>query len=216
MDPTTFRLISASAGVGGLPEIGDFYEGGYFAGYISQTANGVATHGLLVAPAASGYNGKSKLQWQTSTGSVSGTASFFDGATNTANMATASNPAANYCAGLTINGYSDWYLPARYELEIAYYNLKPTSTNNYTSFGTNAYSVPARSSNYTTGNPGATSVYAFGSGQSEAFVADNHWSSSEFNAFGGWLNNFSFGGENNSSTYKLSNYYVRAFRKFAV
>lgn len=197
-----------------LPNIGDAYEGGYFAGYISQTANGVATHGLIVAPAASGYNGQSTLQWKTSQTSTSGTSSLFDGAANTANMADASHPAANYCAGLTIGGYSDWYLPALYELEIAYYNLKPTTQSNNTSYGTNAYSVPARGSNYTAGDPAQTSVTAFQSGGADAFVAGGHWSSSEISSAYAW--ELFFGNGFQGSFSKAGSFYVRAFRKFAL
>ena len=214
MDPITRAMLVGAASPGD-PEIGDFYGGGYFAGYISQSADGVATHGLIVAPAATGYNGESTLTWKTSNTSTSGTSSTYDGAANTANMADASHPAANYCAGLTINGYSDWYLPALYELGIAYYNLKPTTTNNTTSSGTNAYSVPARGSDYTTGTPAQTSVTAFQSGGAEEFLAANwHWSSSEDSSSFAWAVYFDNGLE--SSQYKNNNYYVRAFRKFAV
>lgn len=213
MDPITRAMLMGTASPAD-PEIGDFYGGGYFAGYISQSANGVATHGLIVAPASTGYNGKSKLQWKTSNTSTSGTSSTYDGAANTANMADASHPAANYCAGLTINGYSDWYLPALYELGIAYYNLRPTTTNNDTSSGTNSYSVPARGSNYTTGTPAQTSVTAFQSGGAEAFVAGYHWSSSEYSSVDTWAVYFDNGLE--AFLYKNGIQYVRAFRKFAV
>ena len=52
---TGLRLgFGRSAEVAGiiLPAIGSAYEGGFFAGTISHTANGVATHALIVAPAA--------------------------------------------------------------------------------------------------------------------------------------------------------------------
>lgn len=40
-------------------------------------------------------------------------------------------PAAHYCNNLTAGGYTDWYLPARDELEVIYRNLKPeTNWNN--------------------------------------------------------------------------------------
>ena len=148
--------------------LGDAIGGGYFAGFISHTANGVATHALIVAPAATGV---SDLRWQSTVGTTSAT-SPFDGAANTALMS--NSPAADFCTGLSIGGYSDWYLPARYELEIAYYNFKPTTGSNTTSWGTNNYSVPARTVNYDAGDPAQTSVAAFQSGGAEAFVADNH------------------------------------------
>jgi hypothetical protein len=208
------NILAGASGSTAAPEIGDAYEGGFFAGYISQNANGVATHGLIVAPAATGYNGKSLLAWKTADTSTSGTSSAYDGSANTANMANASHPAANYCAGLTIDGYSDWYLPARYELEIAYYNLKPTTGSNVTSVGSNSYSVPARGSNYTSGNPGQTSVTAFQSGGTEAFVANGHWSSTEDSSTNSWVVRFDDGDQISRS--KSSTWYVRAFRKFAV
>lgn len=217
MDPNAIRLMMGAASAGeDLPDIpiGDSYEGGYFAGFISHTANGNATHGLIVAPRASGYNGLSTLDWKTSTTSSFGTSSEYDGAANTANMANTSHPAANYCAGLSIGGYSDWYLPARYELEIAYYNLKPTTTSNTTSYGTNNYAVPKRSSNYTSGNPAQTSVAAFQTGGAEAFFPDDHWSSTQATSRNARL--FSFTNGFVASTRKTQDYYVRAFRKFAV
>lgn len=204
--------LRAAAG-GGL-EIGDFYQGGYFAGYISHTADGNATHALIVAPAASGYNGKTTAQWKTSTISTPFTSSNYDGAANTANMADVNHPAANYCAGLSIGGYSDWYLPARYELEIAYYNLKPRTTSNVTSYGTNSFAVPQRGSNYTAEDPAQTSVAAFQLGGAEDFVASSHWSSTETSSTGAWFLYFSDGFQLSGS--KTDGRFVRAFRKFAL
>jgi hypothetical protein len=195
-------------------EIGDAYEGGFFAGFISHTADGNATHGLIVAPAASGYNGEATLQWKTSNTSTAGTTSPYDGAANTAAMSDASHPAANYCAGLTIDGYSDWYLPARYELDIAYENLKPTTASNSTSWGINDYSVPKRTVNRTAGTPAQTSVTAFQTGGAEDFVAAGHWSSTESNATDAWRLTFSNGSQ--TMTGKNSVNWVRAFRKFAL
>jgi len=214
MDPNGFRLFIAASASGGLPNIGDAFEGGFFAGLISHTDDGVATHGLIVAPSASGYNGQATLQWKTSNTSTAGTTSPFDGAINSANMNNASHPAAQYCEGLSIGGYSDWYLPARYELDIAYQNLKPTTTSNSTSWGINPYSVPERTVNRTTGAPARTSIATFQTGGAEAFVADSHWSSTEDSATLAWGLNFSNGSQFNVS--KGTRAYVRAFRKFAL
>jgi len=210
-------MFMGAAGAAGaeLFEIGGFYEGGYFAGYISYTANGVPTHALIVAPAASGYNGGAPLQWKTTNTSSPGTSSVYDGAANTANMADANHPAANYCAGLSIGGYSDWYLPARYELEIAYYNLKPTTITNSTSFGSNTYAVPLRESNYTAGDPAQTSVAAFQTGGAEAFESGFHRSSTESSSTEAWILSFNSGFESGSIK-KTVSYEVRAFRKIAL
>ena len=197
-----------------LPAIGDAYEGGFFAGYISHTANGVATHGLIVAPSASGYNGQVGLLWKTTNTSTAGTTSPFDGAINSANMNDASHPAAQYCKGLTIGGYSDWYLPARYELDIAYENLKPTTTSNSTSWGINPYSVPERTVNRTAGAPAQTSLAAFQSGGAEAFPDLFHWSSTQNGTTRAWRITFDDGEHVDGS--KANSIQARAFRKVAL
>ena len=203
--------------------IGDAYQGGFFAGYISHTANGVATHALIVAPAATGATGTgytltTNKQWKTSNTTTAGTTSTYDGAANTAAMVTAgiaSHPAAQFCTGLSIGGYTDWYLPAYLEMDIAYYNLKPTTDSNDTSYGVNAYSVPARGSNYTAGTPAQTTVTAFKTGNSEAFVGGFHWSSTEFSFNGAWALVFSDGLQDPRS--KSGDFScVRAFRKLAL
>lgn len=211
-------LRSAAAGI----PIGTSMEGGFFAGYISHTANGVATHALIVAPAATGATGTgytvtTNKQWKTTNTTTAGTTSTYNGAANTAAMVTAgiaSHPAAQFCTGLSIGGYTDWYLPARDELEIAYYNLKPITYSNDTGYGINAYSVPARGSNYTAGTPAQTTVTAFQTGNSEAFVAIFHWSSTELSSTFAWTLSFTNGLQD--PNFKVNASRVRAFRKLAL
>jgi hypothetical protein len=211
--------LRAAAGVDTGLVIGQALEGGFFAGYISHTANSVATHALIVAPAATGGSGTgytitTDLQWKTSQTTTVGTTSSFDGAANSANMNDASHPAAQFCEGLSIGGFSDWYLPARYELDIAYENLKPTTNDNNTFSGINPYSVPERTVNRTAGSPAQTSVAAFQTGGAEAFVASFHWSSTESNATQAVILRLEFGNQGNFS--KTTTIRVRAFRKFAL
>ena len=208
-----------AAAAAGLPAIGAAYQGGFFAGTISHTYNGVATHALIVAPAATGATGTgytltTNKQWKTTTTTTAGTTSSFDGAANSANMNNASHPAAQFCEDLSIGGYSDWYLPARYELDIAYENLKPTTDSNNTSWGINPYSVPERTVNRTAGAPAQTSVAAFQSGGAEAFVAANHWSSTEDGSDFAWRLYFITGSQ--SGFFKNTTNPVRAFRKLAL
>jgi hypothetical protein len=210
-------LRAAAGNLGGLPNIGDAFEGGFFAGLISHTANGVPTHALIVAPRATGASGTgytitTNLAWQSTTSST-GATSPFDGAANTALMT--NSPAANFCTGLTINGFSDWYLPARFELDIAYYHLKPTTASNDTSSGINDYSVPKRTVNNTAGDPARTSVTAFQSTGSEPFVTDLHWSSTEISSTNAWLL-FFFDGSQFNFISKTTGRRVRAFRKLAL
>jgi hypothetical protein len=201
--------------------IGEAWGGGYFAGYISHTADGNPTHALIVAPRATGATGTgytltTNIQWKTTNTTTADTGSFFDGAANTAAMVTAgiaNHPAANFCKNLSIGGFTDWYLPARYELDIAYFNLKPSTDANSTSWGTNIYAVPQRNINWTPTYPAQTALTAFNT-TAEAFVAGVHWSSSEGDASTGWSLYFNIG--NQISNSKTSSRRVRAFRRIAL
>ena len=201
--------------------IGESFGGGYFAGYISHTANGNPTHALIVAPRATGATGTSytlttNLAWKIAATTTAGTTSPFDGAANTAAMVTAGiadHPAANFCVGLSIGGFSDWYLPARYELDIAYFNLKPSTGANNTNWGSNVYSVPARTLNNTTTYPAQTALTAFNT-TAEAFTSDSHWSSTETNSSTAWSCNCGNGALISGG--KASTNRVRAFRRIAL
>jgi hypothetical protein len=153
----------------GIPDIGAPIEGGFFAGQISTAGNGIADYNLVIAPKSSGEN--SSKQWKTSNTSTAGTSSVIDGPTNSSNMNNASHPAAQFCEGLTIGTFSDWYMPAQNELEVCYFNLKPTTTSNDTGSGTNTNAVPSRGSNYTAGTPAQTAATDFQTGNTEAFAA---------------------------------------------
>jgi hypothetical protein len=189
-----------------VPAIGSALGGGFFAGQIDQ---GGTIYNLIIAPKSSGEN--SSRQWKTSNTSTSGTSSVIDGPTNSANMNNATHPAAQFCEGLTIGGFSDWYMPAKNELEVCYFNLKPTTGSNNTSSGTNTNAVPSRGSNYTTGTPAQTTVAAFQSGGAEAFAAANYWSSTEFDAADAWRQGFGSGLQ--GSLTKSESTYVRAVRR---
>lgn len=202
--------------------IGKSFGGGYFAGYISHTADGNPTHALIVAPRATGATGTgytltTNLQWKTATTTTAGTTSPFDGAANTAAMVTAgiaNHPAAQFCVNLNIGGFTDWYLPSRYKLDIAYFNLKPDTTVNNTTWGTNIYAVPQRNSNWTAAYPTQTSITAFNT-SAEAFVAEYHWSSTESDATNGWGLFFYNGGQVSGGTKTIPSR-VRAFRRIVL
>jgi hypothetical protein len=192
--------------------IGQAYEGGFFAGQISTAGNGVADYNLVIAPKSSGEN--SSKQWKTSNTSTSGTSSVIDGPTNSANMNNASHPAALFCEGLTIGSFSDWYMPAKNELDVCYFNLKPTTDSNNTNAGTNTNAVPSRGSNYTAGTPAQTSATDFQTGNTEAFAAATYWSSTESSSTNAFGQAFNTG--NQPSISKGTNTYVRAVRRVAV
>jgi hypothetical protein len=194
--------------------IGQSYGGGYYAGQISTAGNGVADYYLIVGPVASAQNA-SGLQWKTSMTSTPGTNSVIDGPTNTNNMNNVSHPAAYFCKGLTVGGYTDWYLPARNELEICYYNLKPTTATNNTNFGVNLNAVPSRSSNYTSGTPAQTTATNFKDTGTEDFIATAYWSSSQHISLppDAWCEYFVNGDQFGIKIYA---YAVRAVRRVAI
>lgn len=181
-----------------VPAIGSALGGGYFAGQISTAGDGIADYNLVVGPLASA---QSSLQWKTTNTSTAGTSSVINGPANSAAMNNANHPAAQFCEGLTIGGFTDWYMPAKNELEVCYYNLKPTTTANNISTGINTNAVPSRGSNYTTGTPAQTSAAAFVTGNAEAFAAGEYWSSTEYSASQAWFQYFNIGYQ----TYRLKN-----------
>jgi hypothetical protein len=210
--------------------IGEEFGGGYFAGYISHTADGNPTHALIVAPRATGATGTgyplltagvatNYAQILAGQSVPSGSGSSFNGKDNTDAMIAASSvnfPAAKFCDDLSIGGFTDWYLPAYHEFNIAYNNLKPGTGANLTNTpasnlnsGINPYSVPRRDSGHTSTIPAQTYVMLFQSGNAQAFEAQIHWSSTN-----GWLSLWQ-----NGLTYQDSSalqYRVRAFRRIAL
>jgi hypothetical protein len=195
--------------------IGQAYGGGFYAGKISTTADGVATHYLIVAPKASG---ESTRAWGVY-GTTTGITSVIDGPTNSASLAAlgASYQAAVFAEGLTIGGYSDWYLPAKNELEVLYYFLKPTTDTNIIAYGSNANAVSPEpiSTNYTSGSPAQTSAgIGFRTGEANAFASDVYWSSTDKDVYGAWRHNFTYGVQDGNN--KISSYHVRAVRRIPV
>jgi hypothetical protein len=207
-------LLGMSFG-GGIPVIGAAYQGGFFAGQISTAATGIADYNLVVAPLSSG---QTTAQWKTSNTSTSGTSSDIDGPANTAAQiaaGAASHPCADFCNSAVIGGFSDWYMPARNELEVCYFNLKPGTASNNTSSGINPNAVPARASNYTAGAPAQTSAADFQTGGAEPFAITLYWSSTEFSATSA-RNQYFGSGDQNFGRFKVYSENVRCVRRVAV
>lgn len=194
-----------------LPAIGAAFGGGFFAGQISTAGNGVADFNLVIGPVASAQN--LSIQFRTSNTGNDPT-SVINGPANSAAMNSATFPAAQFCEGLTIGGFSDWYSPAKNELEVCYYNLKPTTQSNTVNSGINANAVPARASNYTAGDPAQTSATNFRDTGAEDFVDAYYWSSTQHSTPYAWRQRFDDGLQTNGGkSYSLR---VRAVRRVAV
>jgi hypothetical protein len=206
---------AASNSVTPLPTVGDAYQGGYFAGQIG--VSGVATHNLVIGPVASAQT--TGIAYKNANTATAGADSVIDGPQNTADIVADGNstvyPAGHFCNDLVIGGFSDWYMPAKNELEVCYFNLKPTTASNNTSSGINANAVPARASNYTAGNPAQTTAADFvTSTGAEAFTALSYWSSSENSATNAWEQFLANGGQYDDG--KTNPKRVRAVRRVAV
>lgn len=206
------------------PAIGDEYGGGFFGGYISHTANGVATHRLIVAPRSTGATGwgypvGTNYTYKTTSSNSPGAYSSFDGYANTQALIAGgieSHPAAQWCVSLEVGGFSDWYLPSRDELHILYDNLKPNLTANNTNHpnGT-SYHVPARTAPRTQSDPAQTGVLAFRTGATQHWEAGTHWSSTRWTTTAANTINFNDGTQVNSGVTGTS-HRTRAIRRVAI
>jgi hypothetical protein len=200
-----------------LPAIGSAYQGGFYAGQISTAGNGVADYNLVVGPKSSADAIKTYKNVSTAT---TGADDLINGPQNTADMVGGGSatvyPAAHFCNDLVTGGYSDWYMPAKNELEVCYYNLKPTTQSNVTSAGTNTNAVPSRGSNYTAGTPTQTSAADFRDPSGTEFYVTfaNYWSSTEYSTIDAWPQYFFTGAQNFNG--KDNPFRVRAIRRVAV
>lgn len=171
---------------------GTLVEGGYYAGRI-RTPEG-DEYGILVAPKASGQHKGSA--WNRSLKRVDGALSFYDGLANTRAMQEAGSKLAAWALGLQVNGFSDWYLPARDELELCYRHLKPGTETNWCYRGDNPSSVPPGYA-YMPDAPAQTAIEEFRTGGTEAFDEVWYWTSTHYagNDAYAWTQSFYYGGQ---------------------
>jgi len=134
-----------------LPAIGEPFQGGYYSGRFTLDGK---IYALVVAPKAQGdnyYPGSLVGDYYDVT--TTGT-SVIDGLANSNKGTASANAAEKFCRSLTIGGFTDWYLPSYYELELMYFYLNPAKYSPTTPYvdgrftpvmyGGNPYSVPAR------------------------------------------------------------------------
>ena len=173
----------------------------------------MARYRIIVAPKATGERAGIALK-NISSASPTACQTLTEGYAATESMRLSGTstvyPAAHWARNLNINGFADWYIPARDELELCWRNLKPTTNNNYAtanrptgaSFnyaqngsygdmspnqGVNNNSSPTGAA-YTTSVPGQTAATAFRTGGAQAyeFGSTFYWSSSDYDASNAW------------------------------
>ncbi len=207
-------LLPVVAG-GGLT-IGQAYQGGYYAGTITYP-NGAypslteTTYSLIVAPRASGEASTTK-QYKTS-GTCDGAASTetspqskWDGYHNTYDSvlgSSSSHPAANYCQGLSIGGYTDWYLPAPEEAQLAYGNLLNLAT--WQSGGSEEFTTGTVILNGSSAGPFSLYWTSFGDGCENVGTLNT-----------AAISNTGGGGGSIFGYIKTDRFFVRAIRRVAV
>jgi hypothetical protein len=192
-----------------LPAIGAPFEGGYFAGVIT---NGEQRFALVCA----GIAGELKGYWHKAAELIDGAMSAHDGKQNTLDMLAAGLRLAEEATALTINGFNDWYIPSRDELETAYRAFKPTTDRNWClKDGNNAHSVP-RGEEYTPELPAQTSVEAFREGGPDAFASTWYWTSTQHRTYShyAWHQHFDDGDQDLS--HKSYAGRVRVFRRLPI
>lgn len=148
--------------------IGQAYGGGYYGGSINV---GGTIYYLIVSDKSVGYS--ASLEYGVY-GTASGSTNKSYGAGNSATAAAYGSPAASFCENLNSGGYTDWYLPSIYELQVLYYFLKPDTTSNITDpgvtynyvYGMNPNAVSPQPVNtlYSSSVPGQTSATNFQAG----------------------------------------------------
>jgi len=186
---TTWKAVGGSATASSGHYVGELFGGGIVY-YVYD--NG--THGLIAS--LDDLDGGSGVAWSGNTSTLIGATaqSFYDGAGNTAAMvaqnATA-NRAGTLCSSYSNGGFSDWYLPANWELNLLYNSAYVISN------------ILANDAN------GATQPLH------PEYVAPTYgryWSSTEYNSTFAWFFNFNVG--LSSIFYKTGTYRVRAVRAF--
>jgi len=213
-------IVLALAGATSAPSvptvIGEAFGGGYYGGQIG--VSGVATHYLIIGPKSTSDTGT--RQYKNAATATTGADSDIDGPQNTADMVADGNatvyPAAHFCNDLSTGGQTDWYMPAQNELDVFYFNLKPSTAlnNTFVTSGINPNAIPPRATAYTQFVPAQTSVTNFQAGGAEAFNTAVYWSSTELTATNARAQYFT-----NSAWYsvvKNSSERVRAIRRIPV
>ena len=161
--------------------VGELYGGGIVF-YVYDNGQ----HGLIAS--LDDIDGGSGVQWGLSGTDVPNCESAWDGAANTAAIIAAGGTAgepAGLCDNYTGGSFTDWYLPASWELNNLY---------------NSAFVISKILESDANGSTNGFQFYPY------------YWSSTEYNSDGAWFWYFSYGHSNHSD--KNSPYRVRAVRAF--
>ena len=160
------------------PAIGQAYGGGFVTGITRDPVTG-KRYLHITAGAAHELVGK----WGEYGEKIDGADSFTDSLANTKAMAAAGSELAAKVLALSIEGFTDWVIPARDVQELQYRHFKPTTEENWAGArsGDNPNSEPVGLL-YSEEDPAQTAHAAFQEGGAEAFRDTWYWSSSQRSA----------------------------------
>ncbi|WEX18920.1 DUF1566 domain-containing protein [Pseudomonas sp. G11] len=160
------------------PAIGQAYGGGFVTGITRDPVTGQRFLNIT-AGAEHELVGK----WGEYGEKIEGADSFTDSLANTQAMAAAGSELAAKVLTLSIEGFTDWAIPARDVQELQYRHFKPTTEENWAGArsGDNPNSEPVGLL-YSEEDPAQTAHAAFQEGGAEAFRDTWYWSSSQRSA----------------------------------
>ncbi|MGE6473407.1 hypothetical protein [Serratia proteamaculans] len=171
--------IAQAAPAQTTPAIGQAYGGGFVTGITRDPVTGKRSlH--ITAGAAHELVGK----WGEYGEKIDGADSFTDSLANTQAMAAAGSDLAAKVLALSIDGFTDWAIPARDVQELQYRHFKPTTEENWAGRrdGDNPNSVPVGQL-YSENDPLQTVHTNFQEDGAEAFRDTWYWSSSQRSAY---------------------------------
>ena len=199
----------------------------------------MARYRIIVAPKATGENVSIRIK-DSGTALPAACQTLTEGYAATESMRLGGNssiyPAAHWARSRNINGYTDWYIPARDELELSWRNLKPVTDNNYMAAyrpsgpiynysnkgsysdktntqGSNINSYPAAAA-YTANIPGQTVSTVFRNGGVEAYSLANYVTCSAYDIDDVWIQNWVTNMPGRQDTTTVSTYLrARAVRR---
>jgi hypothetical protein len=191
----------------------EVYKGGYPLGPSANTIT-VVTPGTAGTPSGIQYKGTQSGDTNPNSEDV------VYGGPATSQFNDVDHPMFQWASALSIGGFTDWYIPAKNELAILYFFLKPDTSASNTGSGNNPNSVApyTPNTNYGPGFPNQTTSALFQVGRSECFpIAGTYWTSSQFSGLSGyaWCADFQFGGQSGNPKDNGGNY-ARAIRRITI
>lgn len=175
------------------PEILTAIAGGFFVGILVHNDE---PHALIVSPKEHGeFN---HVTWLDNRADVFQATDYVNGYSNTVAMAEAGSELARKILQLEINGFKDWALPARDQLELLYRNAKPGTYGNACTFrdGDNPSSIPPGYP-YLESLPLQCEDKSFQTDGPESLEEAWYWSSTQYSASCAWNQDFGNGYQDN-------------------